>query len=282
MLAAKFFDDHYYNNAYYAKVGGVTCDEMNSLEVEFLFMLNFHLFVSTRTYKMYYQELCVHASNPKSTCGCRSTQVPVLILPFPLDDGKAFTTREEKSTVLEEHHPQDLVIETEDDMEGVGVARDVDLIESVEVSRHPTTIRTHVLKFQISDQKPGYKTLVREQSDWQSPFKDTQDTQDTDVDFHSQPIVQLKDKLGDEVMMDSPGTHSHQSTWLPQDTEIQYKSGTRENREDRGLMMTRKNPRELFRFTPRSLGDSIPPESGSVSRGSTRRWSSRQQSVQVR
>lgn len=70
MLAAKFFDDQYFNNAYYAKVrdetsgigqrrgcnlrfahlccfllcsfadqvGGVPCNEINSLEVEFLFM----------------------------------------------------------------------------------------------------------------------------------------------------------------------------------------------------------------------------------------------------
>merc|ERR1719502_1709704 len=30
MLAAKFFDDHYFNNAYYAKVGGVPCNEMNA------------------------------------------------------------------------------------------------------------------------------------------------------------------------------------------------------------------------------------------------------------
>jgi hypothetical protein len=33
MLAAKFFDDQYFNNAYYAKVGGVPCNEMNLLEV---------------------------------------------------------------------------------------------------------------------------------------------------------------------------------------------------------------------------------------------------------
>eukprot|EP00456_Euglypha_rotunda_P020378 TRINITY_DN17835_c0_g1_i24.p1 TRINITY_DN17835_c0_g1~~TRINITY_DN17835_c0_g1_i24.p1 ORF type:complete len:216 (-),score=34.41 TRINITY_DN17835_c0_g1_i24:12-659(-) len=86
MLAAKFFDDHYYNNAFYAKVGGVICEEMNSLEVEFLFMLNFHLFVSTRTYKLYYQELYAHSKNAKSTCGCSSANVPILVLPFPEDE----------------------------------------------------------------------------------------------------------------------------------------------------------------------------------------------------
>jgi len=93
MLAAKFFDDHYYNNAYYAKVGGVNADEMNALEVEFLFMLNFHLYVSTRTYKLYYQELFAHTTNPKAVCGCAGLKVPLLIFPFP-------STPDEKSKVV--------------------------------------------------------------------------------------------------------------------------------------------------------------------------------------
>lgn len=71
MLAAKFFDDQYFNNAYYAKVGGVPCNEMNNLEVEFLFMTNFTLFVTTETYQQYYTELCNHALN--SSCNCSST-----------------------------------------------------------------------------------------------------------------------------------------------------------------------------------------------------------------
>ena len=32
MLASKFFDDVYYNNAYYARVGGISNSEVNSLE----------------------------------------------------------------------------------------------------------------------------------------------------------------------------------------------------------------------------------------------------------
>ena len=43
MVAAKFYDDIYYDNAYYAKVGGIPTAEMNSLELEFLFMINFTL-----------------------------------------------------------------------------------------------------------------------------------------------------------------------------------------------------------------------------------------------
>jgi hypothetical protein len=61
MLSAKFFDDHYFKNAFYAKVGGVPCAEMNSLEVEFLFLINFSLHVSPDNYSRYYNELCNHA-----------------------------------------------------------------------------------------------------------------------------------------------------------------------------------------------------------------------------
>jgi hypothetical protein len=57
MLAAKFFDDQYFNNAYYAKVGGVPTNEVNSLELEFLFSINFSLHVPTDVYEKYYGEL---------------------------------------------------------------------------------------------------------------------------------------------------------------------------------------------------------------------------------
>ncbi|XP_059633821.1 cyclin-U4-1 [Cornus florida] len=50
MVAAKFMDDMYYNNAYYAKVGGISTKEMNFLEVDFLFGLGFHLNVTPTTF----------------------------------------------------------------------------------------------------------------------------------------------------------------------------------------------------------------------------------------
>lgn len=61
MLSAKFFDDHYFKNGFYAKIGGVPCNEMNILEVEFLFLINFSLHVAPETYLQYYLELCSHA-----------------------------------------------------------------------------------------------------------------------------------------------------------------------------------------------------------------------------
>ena len=60
-LAAKFFDDAFYNNVYYAKIGGVPVRELNSLELEFLFLINFTLHVSPLDYYRYQTELCEHA-----------------------------------------------------------------------------------------------------------------------------------------------------------------------------------------------------------------------------
>ena len=88
MLAAKFFDDRecahervwwvlcacparhddcpaapprpraeYFNNAYYAKVGGVPLVEVNALELEFLFSINFSLHTPTDVFEKYYAEL---------------------------------------------------------------------------------------------------------------------------------------------------------------------------------------------------------------------------------
>ncbi|XVE56452.1 hypothetical protein DITRI_Ditri04bG0010500 [Diplodiscus trichospermus] len=53
LVSAKFMDDKYYNNAYYAKVGGISTAEMNLLEVDFLFGLGFQLNVTPATFHTY-------------------------------------------------------------------------------------------------------------------------------------------------------------------------------------------------------------------------------------
>jgi len=63
LLAAKFFDDAYYNNAYYAKVGGVLVSELNGLEVDFLFRINFSLHVQPGVFEKYKAELVAHSIN---------------------------------------------------------------------------------------------------------------------------------------------------------------------------------------------------------------------------
>lgn len=62
LLAAKFFDDAYYNNAYYAKVGGVLVEEMNNLECQFLFKIDFSLRVLPDDFEKYSVELISHSS----------------------------------------------------------------------------------------------------------------------------------------------------------------------------------------------------------------------------
>ncbi|MBA0680846.1 hypothetical protein Goari_012523 [Gossypium aridum] len=54
MVAAKFLDDQHYNNAYYAKVGGISIEEMNRLEMRFLFDLDFRLNVTTEVFNKYW------------------------------------------------------------------------------------------------------------------------------------------------------------------------------------------------------------------------------------
>eukprot|EP00927_Polykrikos_kofoidii_P021147 TRINITY_DN2011_c0_g2_i1.p1 TRINITY_DN2011_c0_g2~~TRINITY_DN2011_c0_g2_i1.p1 ORF type:complete len:196 (-),score=25.58 TRINITY_DN2011_c0_g2_i1:93-680(-) len=53
MLAVKFFDDIYYSNAYYAKVGGVKPKEINLLETQFLRLIDWRLHVTPEQYGQY-------------------------------------------------------------------------------------------------------------------------------------------------------------------------------------------------------------------------------------
>lgn len=57
MLAAKFFDDRFYNNEYYARVGGISNKEINVLEIEFLNLVNFNLHVDPILFLKYRQRL---------------------------------------------------------------------------------------------------------------------------------------------------------------------------------------------------------------------------------
>ncbi|XP_057961294.1 cyclin-U1-1-like [Malania oleifera] len=56
MLASKMLDDVHYNNAFYARVGGVSNAELNRLELELLSMLDYGVMVSSRVFESY----CLH------------------------------------------------------------------------------------------------------------------------------------------------------------------------------------------------------------------------------
>eukprot|EP01018_Ginkgo_biloba_P014562 Gb_11201 [translate_table: standard] len=65
MLASKFLDDLNYNNAYYAKVGSITTKHINSLEMEFLFMLDFRLHETVSVF----ESCCAHLEREVALAG---------------------------------------------------------------------------------------------------------------------------------------------------------------------------------------------------------------------
>lgn len=46
VVATKYSEDKYYKNSYYAKIGGIQINDLNSLEKKFLLLLDFDLFVT--------------------------------------------------------------------------------------------------------------------------------------------------------------------------------------------------------------------------------------------
>lgn len=52
-LATKFWDDVYYSNSHYARVGGVSTKELDNLEYQLLCLINWKLFVDANEYKGY-------------------------------------------------------------------------------------------------------------------------------------------------------------------------------------------------------------------------------------
>ena len=55
LLAIKYNEDLYFTNEQYAKVGGVTVQELNDLESYSIQLLNFNLFISEDIYEKYIQ-----------------------------------------------------------------------------------------------------------------------------------------------------------------------------------------------------------------------------------
>ncbi len=81
VCAAKFFDDRFYNNAYYARIGGIPLRELNSLEIEFLCLINFDLHVNEKSYKHFYNQLCSESLHQ----GCQCDYALMLPIPEKVD-----------------------------------------------------------------------------------------------------------------------------------------------------------------------------------------------------
>lgn len=68
LCACKFYDDQFSNNKHFAKAGGISLQEMNMLEIEYLFLSKFHMFVTDEQYQDLYRELLIdNPFSPKHT-----------------------------------------------------------------------------------------------------------------------------------------------------------------------------------------------------------------------
>jgi len=76
LCSAKFFDDTYFNNEFYARVGGIGVKELNCLEVEFLTLINFDLFVRFQVYRDFYVE--ISSAKLHMNCNCNFRSMPQL------------------------------------------------------------------------------------------------------------------------------------------------------------------------------------------------------------
>ena len=57
ILAIKYNEENYYHMIYYSKIGGVSLSELNFLESEYLILIGYRLFVDTKLYDKYYNDL---------------------------------------------------------------------------------------------------------------------------------------------------------------------------------------------------------------------------------
>ena len=53
VLAAKFHDDKFYLNSFYAHIGGIGLPELNFMEMEFLKCIKFNLYIDAELFNLY-------------------------------------------------------------------------------------------------------------------------------------------------------------------------------------------------------------------------------------
>ena len=68
MLAIKYNEDHYYDNSFYARVGGVSLEELNFLEREMLLLLRYELYVQPQLFQKYLAEIRASSVAPVVPC----------------------------------------------------------------------------------------------------------------------------------------------------------------------------------------------------------------------
>ncbi|XP_057859237.1 cyclin-U1-1 [Cryptomeria japonica] len=98
MIAAKMLDDAHYNNAFYARVGGVSNTELNRLELDLLFRLDFRLKVTGKIFESY----CLHLE--KETNGQRIERSPGVFRPITGVSSDTESVKHDESKVQQVVH----------------------------------------------------------------------------------------------------------------------------------------------------------------------------------
>ena len=57
IIAIKYNEDEFYDNKFYAKVGGLSLKEMNNLEINYLSLIDFKLYISEEVFDNYFENL---------------------------------------------------------------------------------------------------------------------------------------------------------------------------------------------------------------------------------
>ena len=57
IMAIKYNEDEFYDNKFYAKVGGLSLNEMNNLEINYLSLIDFKLYISEEVFDTYFENL---------------------------------------------------------------------------------------------------------------------------------------------------------------------------------------------------------------------------------
>ena len=63
VIAIKYNEDQYYENLYYARIGGVTLEEINLLEKKLLLLIKYDVYVKEEMYESYLKEIWKNTIN---------------------------------------------------------------------------------------------------------------------------------------------------------------------------------------------------------------------------
>ncbi|KAI9340737.1 cyclin-domain-containing protein [Pilaira anomala] len=103
VVASKFTSDVFYANSRYAKVGGIPLRELNQLELEFLFLINFQLHIKLPELQDYADQLLSHAMSLPNPITLQQTSI-ISYNPTITPNNNNTTTTTTTTTINANHH----------------------------------------------------------------------------------------------------------------------------------------------------------------------------------